>query len=206
MRIVLAAALAAACIALLGAAPAFAARNAELSMMDDQALLGASFGQINKTIERMQALGADRVRVSAFWADIAPSPHSTTKPKNFNALNPDDPKYRWAPLDTVVAVAAAHRMKVLLSLSTPIPYWGSGRPELKNQVWAPNKAEFAAFAFAAATRYRPWADQFAILNEPNQGAWLQPQSSHGKAVSPHVYRAIVRNAYPAIKRAAPGAT
>jgi hypothetical protein len=50
------------------------------------------------------------------------------------------------------------------------------------------------------------ADQFAILNEPNQGAWLQPQSLGGKPVSPHVYAALVRAGYPAIKMAAPQAT
>jgi hypothetical protein len=57
-----------------------------------------------------------------------------------------------------------------------------------------------------AARYGAFADQFAILNEPNQGAWLQPQSLGGKSVSPHVYAALVRAGYPAIKMAAPNAT
>ena len=55
-------------------------------------------------------------------------------------------------------------------------------------------------------RYGAVADQFAILNEPNQGAWLQPQSLGGKPVAPHLYGALVRAAYPAIKLAAPKAT
>ncbi|MDQ1679751.1 MAG: hypothetical protein QOI42_610, partial [Frankiaceae bacterium] len=91
-----------AALAMIGPASASAARDAELSMMDDQALLGASQAHIDQVIGRMRTLGADRVRVSAFWADIAPAPHSVTRPKGFNALNPDDPRYRWAPLDSVV--------------------------------------------------------------------------------------------------------
>jgi hypothetical protein len=187
-------------------AGAQAARDAELAIMDDQALLGRSQAQVDRTLDRMRALGADRLRVSAFWSDIAPAPHSTVKPKGFNALDAFDPKYRWSALDGVIGSARARGFSVLLSLSTPIPYWGSGRPELKNQVWAPRPADFAQFAYAAAVRYRELVDQFAIFNEPNQGAWLQPQSRHRRAVSPHLYRNVVRAAYPAIKAASPSAT
>jgi hypothetical protein len=70
----------------------------------------------------------------------------------------------------------------------------------------PNAEQFARFAYAVAARYGTLVDQFAILNEPNQGAWLQPQSLGGKAVSPHVYAALARAGYAAIKMAAPKAT
>ncbi|MEA2424673.1 MAG: hypothetical protein QOH13_1083 [Thermoleophilaceae bacterium] len=193
-------------LALALAAPnAHAARDAELSIMDDQALLGQPQAQVDAALARMVSLGADRVRVSAFWADIAPAPEATTKPAGFDAANASDPAYRWGPLDQVVTSAAAHGLHVLLSLSTPVPYWASSKPSLKNSVWAPKPAEFAAFAKAAATRYRSSVDQFALLNEPNQGAWLQPQSQAGKAVSPHLYRALVQAGYPAVKAGAPGA-
>jgi hypothetical protein len=196
----------AAIMACLVAAPAYAAGDAELSMMDDQALLGASQARIDAVLGRMVALGAERLRVSAYWSDVAPAPHAQKRPDGFNPRDTYDPAYRWDALDRVVGAAAARGLRVMISLSTPAPYWGSGRPELQNAVWAPDKREFADFAFAAAARYRAVADQFAILNEPNQGAWLQPQSRHGRAVAPHLYRAIVRNAYPAVKEAAPGAT
>ena len=75
-----------------------------------------------------------------------------------------------------------------------------------NAVWKPKPAEFAAFARAVAARYGAVADQFALLNEPNQGAWLQPQSDRSGSVSPHLYRALVRAAYPAVKAVAPKAT
>jgi hypothetical protein len=190
---------------LLAAAPATAAHDAELSMMDDQALLGTSQAQVDKTLSRMKAFGADRVRVSAFWSDIAPGSHALTKPAGFDAADPYDPAYRWAALDRVVGSAAAHGLRVLVSISTPVPFWASSKPSLKNPVWEPKPAEFAQFAYALAYRYRLTVDQFALLNEPNQGAWLQPQSQGGKAVSPHLYRALVQAAYPKVKAAAPDA-
>ena len=193
-------------LVVLGAAPALAARDAELSIMDDQALLGRSTAQIDQALARMAALGADRVRVSAFWSDIAPAPQSTATPGGFKPANPDDPAYKWASLDHVVSQAGAHGLKVLISISTPIPYWASAKPSLHNSVWEPKPAEFAQFAYAVALRYGAGVDQFALLNEPNQGAWLQPQSAGGQPVAPHLYRALVQAGYPAIKAAAPNAT
>jgi hypothetical protein len=206
MRFGRVASLAAVLVCAACAPAAHAAAGAELSMMDDQALLGASQAQVDSTLARMKALGADRVRVSAFWSDIAPAPRATAKPAGFDAANPFDPAYRWSALDRVVGSAAAHGMRVLVSLSTPVPYWASSKPSLDNAVWEPKPAEFAQFARAVATRYGSTVDQFALLNEPNQGAWLQPQSLDGKAVAPHLYRGLVQAGYPAIKAAAPKAT
>jgi hypothetical protein len=174
--------------------------------MDDQALLGQPLSGVDATVGQMQGLGADRIRVSAFWSDIAPGGSSSAKPAGFNAANPDDPAYNWSALDAVVGAAAARHLKVLISISTPIPLWASSKPGLGNNVWEPKPAEFAQFARAVALRYRGLADQFALLNEPNQGAWLQPQSAAGKPVAPHLYRALVRAAYPAVSAAAPSST
>jgi hypothetical protein len=187
-------------------AAAFAARGAELSMMDDQALLGASQAQVDSVLSRMKALGADRLRVSAFWADIAPAATSTRMPAGFDPSNPQDPRYDWADLDRVVGSAAAHGLHVLISISPPIPYWASRQPSKKNDVWEPDAAAFARFAGAVAQRYASVADQFAIWNEPNQGAWLQPQSLKRAPVAPGLYRALVNAGYPAIKTAAPHST
>ena len=174
--------------------------------MDDQALLGRSQAQIDAALTRMKALGADRVRVSAFWSDIAPAPRSTVKPARFDPSYPYAPEYRFGALDRVVGSAAAHGLKVLISISTPIPYWASRAPAKKNSVWDPKPSEFGAFAYAISARYGAMVDQFALLNEPNQGAWLQPQSVGGKAVSPHLYRALTRAGYTAIKQGTPKAT
>ncbi len=190
----------------LAPASAFAAHDAGLSMVDDQALLGMPQASVDATLAHMRALGATQLRVSAFWRDIAPAPTSTAKPAGFDAANPNDPAYNWATLDRVVGSAAAHGLKVLVSISTPIPYWASSDPAKQNDVWEPKPAEFAAFAGAVAARYAGTAGSFALLNEPNQGAWLQPQSVAGKPVSPHLFRALTQAGYAAVRAAAPGAT
>ena len=52
-------------------------------------------------------------------------------------------------------------------------------------------------------------DRYILWNEPNLVSWLQPQAScvHRRCtpVAPHLYRGLVRAAYPAIKAADPGA-
>jgi len=173
--------------------------------MDDQALLGVSQAKVDQTLTQMKALGAKRVRVSAFWSDIAPAPTSTTRPARFDPSYPNDPSYRWAALDRVVASAAQHGLHVLISISTPIPYWASTKPSMKNNVWSPAPKQFGAFVYAVAARYGSVADQFAMLNEPNQGAWLEPQSLHGRLVAPHLYRALLASGQAAVRLAAPKA-
>jgi hypothetical protein len=186
--------------ALIPAAAAHAAHNAEVSIMDDQLLLGHSRGYIDQQMRVFQRLGVDRVRVSAFWNGAAPAAGSKTKPSSFNGANPADPRYRWGALDRVVASAAAHRLKVMLSISTPAPMWATTGSR-RNNLWEPSAAEFAAFASAVAQRYGSDVDQYGVSNEPNQGGWLQPQSDRHGLIAPHVYRAMVRAAYPRIKAA-----
>jgi hypothetical protein len=52
-----------------------------------------------------------------------------------------------------------------------------------------------------ATRYGSEVDTYLLWNEPNSGAFMLPQSQHGKVVSAATYRALVRAAYPAVHRA-----
>ncbi|MBA3301213.1 MAG: cellulase family glycosylhydrolase, partial [Thermoleophilaceae bacterium] len=189
--------------ALVGPGSALAANDAEVSIMDDQLLLGSTQFQVDSSMDQFKALGVDRLRVSAFWGSHAPAPSSKVKPA-FNASDHSDPAYNWADLDRVVAAAVARDIKVMVSISTPAPIWGTGSPRKNNKLWKPKPAEFARFAQAAATRYGESVDQWGLLNEPNQGAWLQPQSEGRKLVSPHLYRELARAIYPAIKRGDPG--
>ena len=80
-------------------AGAGASHGAEISIMDDQLLLGRSQGFIDRQMAIFASLGVDRVRVSAFWDGNAPSPNSRRKPAGFDAANPNDPRYRWGALD-----------------------------------------------------------------------------------------------------------
>ena len=79
---------------LLAPATALASRDAEVSIMDDQLLLGRSQSHVDRQMDIFRALGVDRVRVSAFWNGNAPSPRSRAKPGGFDSANHLDPSYR----------------------------------------------------------------------------------------------------------------
>lgn len=194
-------------VALLGAAQAAqASRDAEVSIMDDQLLIGKSDAKVEKAMQTFQDLGVDRLRVSAFWQAHAPAATAKQKPPGFDGANPSSAGYNWTDLDRVAGAAARHGIKLLISISTPAPIWATGSPSARNPVFKPDATEFAAYAHAVAQRYASVADQYAVLNEPNQGGWLQPQSDSRGLVAPHHYRNLVRAAYPSIKAADPSAT
>ena len=185
-------------------APAASAdRNAEVSIMDDQLLLGASLDKINRHMATFRRLGIDRLRVSAFWNQIAPANSSRRKPAGFDGANMADPRYNWAALDRVIASAVGHGLKLMVSITTPAPIWATGRTRRPNPLWRPSAPEFGAYAEAVVKRYGDYVDHWGISNEPNQGGWLQPQSDRSGLVAPHLYRAMVLAAYPRIKREDP---
>jgi len=190
--------------ALATPAPAAAVRGAEVSIMDDQLLLNASEAEIDKEMALFSAMGIERLRVSAFWNQIAPDALSRDKPAGFDAADPSDPRYAFRPLDRVIAGASRHGIRIMLTISTPVPVWASGNPERDNPVWKPRPVEFAAFTTALVKRYADSVDHWGISNEPNRAAWLQPQADRrGRLISPHLYRGLVHAAYPRIKELDP---
>jgi hypothetical protein len=193
-------------LALLASVAAFvlppraeAARDAEVSIMDDQLLLGRSQPHIDRQMRIFQQLGVDRLRVSAFWNAAAPASSSRRKPSGFDGSNPFDPRYAFAALDRVVSGAARHGLRVMLTITTPAPLWATRRA--RNPLYRPSAREFGAYAEAVARRYGRVVDHYGISNEPNQGGWLQPQSDRSGLVSPQLYRAFVLAAYPRVKAA-----
>ncbi|MEX2195512.1 MAG: cellulase family glycosylhydrolase [Thermoleophilaceae bacterium] len=201
------AALATALALLVLPAAATAARDLQIGIMDDQLILFDDNERINGAMTVFtENLGADFVRVSAFWRDIAPAAEAQDKPAGFQAHDPNAPGYDWTVLDKVVQTAHARGLKVLISITTPAPIWASASPSRENPVWKIRPVEFARFAQAVATRYEPYADMYAIGNEPNQGAWLQPQADSKGLYAPHLYRRWVDGSYPRIKKADPTST
>jgi hypothetical protein len=193
-------------LALLVPASAAAAPDADVAIMDDQLLLNEQDSTVvDSYMSRFRWLGVDRVRVSAFWNQIAPRPGRKRKPI-FDAGSSADPKYHFTNLDRVVQSAARHGLKVLISITTPAPLWATGDPSREDPVWKPKPAEFALFARAVAERYTLEADQLAVSNEPNQPGWLRPQSNKRGYYAPHHYRRMVNAAFPAIRAANPSAT
>src|SRR4051794_27366715 len=197
----------AAVLAAAGAASAHAA-GPEIGVSDDRILLvgGANPDQ---AVAEWRADGVDVARIFALWSRIAPRRHSVRPPAGFDAANPFSKGYTWGRLDEAVRRVRAAGLKVMLTVSGPGPLWSSESPGRRNAHYRPNPARYAQFATAVARRYGADVDRYILWNEPNLSTWLQPQAkcSHGRCtpVAPHLYRALVRAAYPAVKAADPGA-
>jgi hypothetical protein len=101
-------------------------------------------------------------------------------------------------------------MHPMLVVTGPGPVWTSQVPGRHNVRYKPRPDLFAQFARAAALRYASAVDRWIIWNEPNLPLWLQPQNTcKGKRCTPyapHLYRRLVRAAYPAIKTVDPTST
>ena len=195
---------AAGALALPASAPA--ASNLGVSIMDDQLLLDEQDpATVDRHMARFRSLGVDRLRVSAFWDQIAPRPGRRRKP-NFDAGSPTAPQYHFGNLDRVVHSAARHGLRVMISITTPAPLWATGDPSQHDRQWKPKPGEFALFARAIASRYSSQTDQYGVLNEPGQPGWLQPQTDKHGFFAPHHYRRLVNASFPAIRAGDPSAT
>jgi hypothetical protein len=135
------------CLALLAALPTWAsARSTQLSVIQDDAKVIASGPDVrNATLDEMRGLGADVVKISISWRDLA----GDGKPSN-----PDDPNAypaaKWAPYDQAVQGAASRGLGVFLNVNGPAPDWAS---KGSGGTTRPNAGEFGHFARAVGTRY-----------------------------------------------------
>lgn len=200
--------------------PAAASADGRLESMfqDDPRILSPSASVRDATLDEARALGAQRIRVTAFWDRFAPAATSTTKPAGFDATNPDAyPAEAWRVLDAVIAGAGRRGMTVNLNPTAPGPKWaGSAFIEQRlDDVTNPDPVEYGQFVAALGKRYSgsfvpagasaplPRIDYWSIWNEPNQGAWLAPQwngvGSSAVEASPQRYRLLVAGAWSALE-------
>jgi hypothetical protein len=181
-----------------------------LGIADDRVLLGGGPAAVD-AVTQWAALGVQDVRVNADWNLIAPKARSKTRPKGFNAADPNSPGYRWGALDMAVSLALVHGIQPIIMITGPGPYWASRYPSHRNGTYYPSPSAFGSFSKAVALRYGGRVDTYIVWNEPNLAAWLSPQAScrkHGGCtpVAPGIYRSLVRAAYPAIHKADAHAT
>src|SRR3954451_10710602 len=195
-------ALAAALLAsLLAPAAANAHATLETGLADDDIVLKSPSVAADYAAD-WAAAGVDDVRVHVGWREVAPEPSSALPPRDFH---PSDPgAYDFAAVDRAVRVLRGAGLHVTLGLWGPAPVWASADPSRKDGRWRPSPAYFKAFATAAARHFAADVDRYEIWNEPNHPLWLFPQPSNGALVAPHLYRALVQAATPAIHDADPG--
>jgi hypothetical protein len=190
---------------LAGAAPAHA-RALQVGMAADGLLLNGDRAEAEEAVEEWRELGIDTVRIQVQWSRVAPDPRAYDPPQGFNPANPEA-GYSWGAYDRAIGLLAEHGIRPLLMLGGPPPLWASSRPRAGNPRYQPSAWHFGQFAAAVAQRYGPQVDEYILWNEPNLPLWLQPQARCKRRsctpVSPHVYRYMVRAAYPAIHGADP---
>jgi polysaccharide biosynthesis protein PslG len=145
--------------------------------------------------------GATSLRDDVGWASVEPTQG------NFN----------WKVPDEIVTQAALHHLHALLIIDTS-PRWASGGPATNSQwYWLPPRsaAAYGEFAAMVAARYGPggmfWRDHpklsvyllagLELWNEENIKSFWGDETPN-----PKVYAAMVKAAYPLIKRADPTMT
>src|SRR4051812_6461994 len=178
-------------------------------IQDDAMLLARPPAEVRQTARTIADLGADRVRLTASWSQIAPAPHALERPgRPFDPRDPGTyPPGAWDRLDTAVRAARDAGLKVMIDIGFWAPRWAVQRPSSNpsRERYRPAPYEFGAFAEAVVRRYGALADTFTPWNEPNHPSFLAPQWVDGEPQSPQVYRAMYTAAYAAIKRVQPQA-
>lgn len=170
--------------ALAAVAPAHAASGQPVFLETGGA--GLDDGTRTAALDDLQSLGARATRVILYWRDVAPAADSAKRPTGLDAASPD--AYDWGRTGRLVDGAAARGLRVLLTVSGPVPRWAteSGR----DQRTAPKPAEFRLFTTAVGRRFADHVNTWAIWNEPNHNPYLLPQYVHGKNRSGALYRRL----------------
>ena len=165
-------------------------------------LVGHTRHDPNAAMAEAKALGVDVVRVFVSWAGVSPGRTSRRRPAGFDVGNPASPGYNWSLYDAFVDRARANGIKILLTLSPPIPFWASEEPRRcphriggyrdleRSCMWKPVPKLFGQFAKAVARRYGSRAPAprnglpsgggrqvafYSLWNEPNLEHYLYPQ-------------------------------
>jgi hypothetical protein len=200
-------------LALLGAlavaVPARASINQLSMFMDDNRLLYRGADVTQETLDELDGLGVDVVRVSVPWRAIAPAHRAQRKPDTLRDET-DPSQYARAAfrnLDRVLRGARRRGIDVLFNVTGGAPLWATGRRdgERVSLQYKPDPKRFGRFVEMLGRRYDgrhgvPRVELWSLWNEPNQGALLQPQWEDGQPYSPRLYRRLARAGIAGLQR------
>jgi hypothetical protein len=155
-------------------------------------------GEADRAIAQAQKLHARVVRTEVPWSALEPTGPSQVEPR---AL---------AFADRLVSDAAAAGIRVIMMVDSS-PCWASSAPasllrkcnlggSSQANAWPPSSpAEYATFVAYLAQRYGTHLAAIEIWNEPDQAN----QAHFAGPAKPQRYAALLKAAYPAIKRVSP---
>jgi hypothetical protein len=193
-------------LALLAALAALAlpstaqASKSQWSIFEDHPYLVQTTPDIREqTLNEIQQLGADTIRIELKWNEIAPAAYTKTRP-SFDAADPSEYP-GFDRYDEIVKSVTSRRLRILMTLTGDAPLWATAGGRGGN--YKPSAKEFAKFATAVGKRYSgrysgvPKVTYFTLWNEPNHIQFIKPTSQ-----APRIYRSLVDAGLPALKAAA----
>jgi hypothetical protein len=134
------------------AAPASASPTQISIIQDEQRLLHDGPAVQATALDEIKALGAEVVKVTVNWRNIAPS--GSRKPAGFLGDDPAQyPAASWAMFDSLVRGAAARGLRVMFLVGGRAPDWAVSSSKSPAGSYQPSAVEFGRFIKAVGTRY-----------------------------------------------------
>lgn len=171
-------------------ATASAAPRMEFALQDDAVFVDQRWMTRDAALEHARALGTKRLRVNILWARSLVSGAEHHTPPAGGA------QYDFSKVDALHAAAAAHGIKLQLTVTGPAPAWATKDHKVGGH--QPDPVKFGAFVRTVAAHFKGRVDRYSVWNEPNLSAWLAPTRT-----APKQYRSLYKTAYTAIKTVDP---
>ncbi|WP_082080378.1 cellulase family glycosylhydrolase [Williamsia herbipolensis] len=150
----------------------------------DSDLTNMSDADVAKTLDKLQSIGVNDVRLFIPWADV-----ETSKGV-----------YDWTKIDKIMNAAKARDMGVIATI-THSPDWAVTDKSHPARISPPtNPADYGDFAAAVAEKYKGIVSGYEIWNDTNSGY------VYGGKADPTGYTALLQNAYEKIKTVDPSIT
>lgn len=168
--------------------------EAPRELLGDDAALRAS------TAQEIKGLGADWVRIILYWNAAAPDPDGTSVP-NFDERTPEGYP-GLARYDAAIAEARAAGLRVLVTVSGPVPRWATAAK--RDQRTRPSPTRFGRFTQMLARHYGSQVSAWSVWNEPNHPQFLLPQFTRkGKGrelTAARIYRQLFQQGEAGLRR------
>jgi hypothetical protein len=172
---------------LVAAAPARAS-SGQVSLFEaPRELLSDDAALRTETLDQVQGFGVHWVRLVLYWRNVAPESGSGTVP-SFDETDPA--AYPgFGRYDRAVDEIRARGMKVLLTVSGPVPKWATSTR--RDYLTKPSVTRWERFMTAVGRHYQASVNAWSVWNEPNHPGFLLPQYSRsGRPYSPSLYRRL----------------